>query len=134
MSENLDLVRSLRAAWDHGDFSSSDWAHPELEYVIVDGRKSRHARGVPEMAECWREFLADWQAWQARTTEVRELDAERVLALVELSGRHRASGLDLGAIGSTSGANLFHVCEGRVTKFVLYLDREHALADLGLKE
>jgi hypothetical protein len=119
-------------AWDRGDFSTTDWAHPEIEYVIVDGSSRRRSTGLSGMATAWRSFLADWEDWRAQTTEIRELDSERVLALVNLSGRNRASGLELAQIGSTKGANLFHVLEGKVTKFVLYLDREPALADLGL--
>ena len=84
------------------------------------------------MATAWRGFLADWEDWSAQTTEIRELDAERVVALVDLSGRNRTSGLELAQVGSTKGANLFHVLDGKVTRFVLYLDRERALADLGL--
>jgi hypothetical protein len=30
-------------------------------------------------------------------------------------------------------ADLFHICDGRVTRLVLYFDREHAFADLGLR-
>jgi ketosteroid isomerase-like protein len=117
-------------AWDRGDFSATDWAHPEIEYVIVDGSSRRRSTGLSGMAMTWRRFLADWEDWRAQTTEVRELDSERVLALVNLSGRNRASGLELAQIGSTEGANLFHVLDGKVTKFVLYLDRDRALADL----
>jgi len=32
----------------------------------------------------------------------------------------------------TRGANLFYIRAGQVTKLVIYFDREHALADLGL--
>jgi hypothetical protein len=84
------------------------------------------------MATAWRSFLADWEDWRAQTTEIRALDSERVLALVNLCGRNRARWLELAQIGSTKGANLFHVLDGKVTKFVLYLDRDSALADLNL--
>src|ERR1700756_3351449 len=132
MPSNVDLVRPLRLAWDRGDFGTIDWAHPEIEYVIVDGSSRRRSTGLSGMATAWRSFLADWEDWRAQTTEIRELDSERVLALVTLSGRNRANGLELAQISSTKGANLFHVLDDKVTRFVLYLNRDRALADLGL--
>jgi hypothetical protein len=63
--------------------------------------------------------------------EYRELDDERVLVLSHYSGRGKTSGLELGQI-QAKGAGLFHVRRGKVTKLVIYFDREHAFADLGL--
>ena len=51
VSANLDLVRSLYAARERGDWSSVEWAHPEIEYVLPDGPDPGHFKGIAEMAE-----------------------------------------------------------------------------------
>jgi hypothetical protein len=83
------------------------------------------------MTEAFRGLLSAWEGWRAEAEEYRELDSERVLVLVHLSGRGKTSGVDVGQMRAR-GANLFDINDGRVTKLVIYWDRENALADLGL--
>ena len=131
MSENLYLVRSISTPWERGDFGSIDWAHPEIEYVIADGPAPGSWKGIAGMAQGWTEFLSAWDEYRVKAEEYRELDGERVLVLIRHHARGKTSGLELGQMRA-KGASLFHVGDGKVTKLVLYNDRERALADLGL--
>jgi ketosteroid isomerase-like protein len=130
-SANLDLVRSIYADWECGDFSRSEWAHPELEFVIADGPSPGSWTGVAGMAKGFRDFISAWQQYRVEADEYCELDGERVVTFLHLAGRGKVSGLDLAQLPRRS-ANLFHLRAGKVVRFVMYLDSDRALADLGL--
>jgi ketosteroid isomerase-like protein len=135
--ENLDLVRSIYAAWERGDFSSAAWAHPEIEIVAADGIEAGSWTGLAGMAQVWQDWLKTWEEYRVEVGEYRELDDERILVLMLHCGRGKTSGLDVGQIGQAgkrAGANVLHVRDGRVTRITLYWDRDRALADLGLSE
>jgi ketosteroid isomerase-like protein len=128
MSANLDLVRSIYAAWERRDFSSAEWADPEIEYVHADGPAPGSWKGLAEMTESWRIQVSAWEAFDAVADEVRQLDDERGLVLRHFSGRGKTSGLEVGQ----KGAELFHIRDGKVTRLVTYWERERAFSDLGL--
>ena len=132
-SANVDLLQSIYSAWERGDFSSIEWAHPEIELVNDDGPAPGTWRGVAAIAEGWRDFLSAWEDYRVEVEEYRELDSERVLVLMLHCGRGKTSGMEVGQMGTKrAGANVFHVRDGRVRKLVLYWDRDNAFADLGL--
>ena len=133
MSENLALVRSIYAAWERGDFTSVEWAHPEIESVAADGAAPGSGVGLAAMAEGMRDFLSAWANLRAKPEKYRELDRERVLVFVHHSGRGKTSGFEIGQM-RTKAAVLFHIREGKVTRLVVYWDRERALSDWGLSE
>jgi ketosteroid isomerase-like protein len=131
--ENVEMVRSIFSAWGRGDFTSAEWAHPEVALIAADGPTPGSWTGVAAMAEAWGETLSAFEELRCEADEYRALDDERVLVLMHFSGRGKTSGLELGDI-QMKGANLFHIRGGRVTRLVTYWDRERAFADIGLRE
>ena len=127
-SANVELVRSIFADWERGDFRQVDWADPDIELVRPEGLEGGELKGLPSTAKGWREWLSEWEGFHAKADEFRELDAERVLAFGRMSGRGRMSGV----VGDTEIVNLFHIQDNKVTRLVLYSNRERAFADLGL--
>ncbi len=131
-SANVALVQRIAAAWGRGDYDSGDWAHPEIEFVIADGPTPGEWRGHAGLAEGWRSFLSAWEGFRgAGQQECRELDDGRVRLLHSFAGRGKSSGLDVGQT-PIRAASVFHIRDGKVIRFVIYFDRDRALADLGL--
>ena|SRR5215204_445131 len=55
--ENLELVRSLYAAWERGDWGPIEWAYPQIQWVSADGPSPGTWTGLESMAEGWRDWL-----------------------------------------------------------------------------
>ena len=132
-SENVELVRSMYAARERGDWSWTDWAHPEVEFVIADGPNPGKWLGLAGMTEGWRSWASAWEGFRSEAEEYRELDDQHVLVLVQIRGRGKTSGLELEHLGAKA-ATLYEIREGKVTRLVCYFDRDRSLTDLGLKE
>jgi ketosteroid isomerase-like protein len=132
-SANLDLLRSINAAHERGDFSSVEWADPEVEYVIADGPSPGRWTGLAGMAESFRGSLIGWKDFRIEVDEYRELDDERVLVLTRSTARGKSGRLVAGQMRA-KGAVLYHVKNGKVTRLVYYWDREHALAEVAHSE
>jgi hypothetical protein len=116
MSANLDLVRSIYADWERGDFSSSEWAWPDIEFVIADGPAPGSWTGISAMAEAVRGLLNVWQVVRLGADAYHELDDERILVLGRDPGaRFKASRLEPGLLGP-KGAHVFHVKDGATSR------------------
>jgi ketosteroid isomerase-like protein len=129
MRSNLDLVRSIYADIERGDYSSAEWAHPQIEYVVADGPDPGSFTGRDGLVQAMRSLFSALGDVRAEADEYRELDTGRVLVLTRVSGRGKTSGVQIG----DRGAELFETHDGKVTRIVTYFDRYRALADLGLR-
>ena len=131
--ENVEIVRSIYAAQERGDFSSAGWAHPEIEFVIADGPSPGRWTGLGAMAEAWSDFLRAWEEYRPQVEEYRQLDGDRILVLTNRVGRGKTSGMDIEEMRA-KGANLFYLRDGKVIRAVFYWDRQRALEVAGLRE
>ena len=124
-SVNLDLVKSISAGWERGEYGSVEWADEQIEFVIADGPEPAQVRGRDTLAANLVGFQDAWEEYHSRVEQCCELDEERVLVLTYATGRGRASGLET----AQERANLFHLRAGKVTRLVAYWDRQRAIAE-----
>ena len=99
---------------------------PKIEYVVADGPEPGSATGLDGLVKAMRSAFSVIENWRDEAEDYRELDAERILVLSKFSGRGKTSGLQT----SQKVAQLFEIHDGKVTRIVVYFDRERALADL----
>jgi ketosteroid isomerase-like protein len=132
VSENLELIRTIVGFWERGDLSPqqwSQWAHPEIEMVVVGGPEPSSHVGSAQAAPDIDAFLNLWDDYRVEAEDYREIDDERILVLTRQSGRGKRSRVEI----AQRRATLFHVREGKVIRRVNYWDRDRALTDLGLE-
>src|SRR5450759_4031741 len=109
---NLNLVRSIYARVARGDYSSADWASPDIEYVVADGVEPGTATGLDGLVRAMRAAFSVIEDWRDKPEAYRDLDAASVLVLSKFSGRGKTSGLDV----DQRVTQLFEIHEGKVTR------------------
>ena len=131
MSSNVELVKSIFAEWEMGNWSSADWADPEIDFEMIGGLVEGRWTGIEAMGRAWGSMVSAWEDLKAVPEEFRELEDGRVLVLLGNTGRGKGSGIEISGI-SVKAANVFTIREGKVTRLALYWERDRALGDLGL--
>jgi hypothetical protein len=68
--ENVGFIRSIYAAWERGDYSSAEWAHPDIEWEFAaDGPAPRGGTGLAGMAEDWSAYISAFEEFHHKADE-----------------------------------------------------------------
>ena len=78
-SANLDLVRSIYADWERGDFGRTAGLHPDIAWACVGGPEPGQRDRDGRDGRAMRNWLHAWNEWPIEATDYRELDGERIL-------------------------------------------------------
>jgi ketosteroid isomerase-like protein len=128
-SENLELVQSVYADWERGDFSrTAEWADPAIEWARFGGEGAGAWTGLDAMSEAVEEILGSTGPIRAQAERYHDIDEERVLVLT----RWTSTADDAEPETELLRANLFRVRGGKVVRLIFYWDRARAFTDLGL--
>ena len=126
---NVQIVKEIYDAWERGDFSSVDWADPEVEFLIP-GVDQRPQRGIEAMAGAWAQWL---RAFSGFRVEAREfIDAgDKVVVDQLFHGKGQGSGIPLEMV---PGAAVLTLRDGKVIRFHGTLTLEAALEEAGIAD
>jgi ketosteroid isomerase-like protein len=123
--ENVEIVRAAFEAWNRNDFDA--WIQcfdPEVQWSAL----LEEFRGHAGIRRAWQSFKVDLQL-RARYDDIRDL-GDSVLALGELTGKGRITGLNI----SAEIAQLATFRDGRILSFRDFARHAEALEAVGLSE
>jgi len=131
--ENVEAIRRAWEAGQRGDLEAGlDVFAPDVEMDLTGG--GRVDAGVYSGREALRRALEDWMsAWDSTVLEPREfIDAgdDALIVRVEVRGRSRQTGLDLGR----EFYWLYTMRDGRAIRVREFARRQQALEAVGLRE
>jgi ketosteroid isomerase-like protein len=128
--ENVETVRRIYDAFGEGDFARAlEEGEPDFEWIPPE----QDIQGPVQGLEGLRRFLEDQnEAFEDLRVEAEELKdhGDKVLALIRVRGRGRASGVEI----DIRAANLWTFRGGRLIRGQVFPEREKALEAAGLKE
>jgi ketosteroid isomerase-like protein len=90
MSANVELVRAIFGDWERGDFSSVDWADPEIEFSIP-GPDSNVHRGIESMSRAWAEWLGAFEEFSVVAEDFHDA-GDKSWSSRSFAARGRAAG------------------------------------------
>jgi ketosteroid isomerase-like protein len=126
-----DLHPAFNREFEHGTSELYELLDPEAEWIpitaVLEGNSYHGHDGVRQWIEDMRR---DWEVFETRPEEFRDLGDDRVLILGTWRARGRGSGVEL---DTQQAAWLVHCNGDKVIRMQTFTDRERALEAAGLR-
>ena len=88
--ENVEVVKRLYEAWQHGDFAAEIEAFdPEVEVVFDYGLDRVSTKGLDGMRDSFRDYLSLWQIWTTGPIEKVVEHGDHVVVSHRIRGRSK---------------------------------------------
>lgn len=134
MSQNVEIVRRLQAAWDRRDVDAVlELVHEEAEWhpaLTAGGLEGTVFRGPAGIRSYLRQLDEVWAELTSHVEELRDLGEGRVLMLARLHAIGRESGA---AVDHPTGL-LFTIEDRKIVLMRAFATPAQALEAAGLKE
>ena len=132
--ENVELVRQVYEAARRRDPAAVLALYdPQVEWdasrTHLGGLTGPVVHGRDDLREWFREWFVAWEGLEDREDELIEA-GEQVISVGRTRARGRSSGVEV----EMSGAAVWTIMDGRVTRVVWFPSREEALEAVGLRE
>jgi ketosteroid isomerase-like protein len=144
--ENVAIVRRLLGPFEGGDIAplfrdealsasmtaaSAPFFAPDFECAFVRDDVGRATyRGLDGLTEAWLDWLAPWESYHAGVEDVLDGHGGRVVVLTRDHARPRGANAEV----YFSGAPVWTVRAGKVTRIEFYWNRAEGLLAAGLAE
>jgi ketosteroid isomerase-like protein len=133
-SKNVELVRKAFDAWNDGSVEGLVGFTTEgIEWLEVEGRPESPGEALPgrERLRAGLESLFEsWEHYRLEPEEVRDVDDDRVFALLREVARGRASGVEV----TSRWGYVITVRDGKLARVEAYRNPAAAREAVGLSE
>jgi ketosteroid isomerase-like protein len=126
--DNLEIAKGIFRDWAKGDFSSADWADPDISYSVPGPQPPEH--GIEGMNRSWSEWLQAYRDFRISPISFHH-DGDKVVVEQAFHGEGRSSGIP---VDQLVGAIIFTFRDGKVVRITGHTNLADALADAGIGE
>jgi len=125
---DVDLLRSVFAGWERGDFSAGIALYADEIYFTTAEPEGQYEGNGPAGVRRWmQQFLGTWEFYSVRIDEIEDLGGGRYHSAGEQFARGKESGTET-RMPAHVGTELK---DGRITRLVFAFSREDAVTRLG---